>query len=251
VAVAVGALAAWYLQRDHEKTDESEISVGVTHEPRRGGVRPLAANGFDFYLLAMTLHPAFCAEHARKAECRTGEPVPLSIHGLWPESLQPGTYPRDCAGPALDLDPGLALELAPLMPGMADDLHVHEWRSHGTCSGLADDEYFRQTLELARRIDRVLRAKLTTLAGQSTSASELRALAEQYDPGLARSLTFHCRTLREAPSGTRGQAYLVEIRQCVDDDGPDGAPRTLLDCASVNRRDQGCGREFQIAEARR
>ena len=56
------------------------------------------------------------------------ELVPLSIHGLWPERLAPGKYPRDCAGPALQLDGGLELELAPLMPGMADGLHEHEWR---------------------------------------------------------------------------------------------------------------------------
>ena len=36
------------------------------------------------------------------------------------------------------------------MPGMADDLHEHEWREHGGCSGLDDDEYFRHALELAR-----------------------------------------------------------------------------------------------------
>jgi hypothetical protein len=39
-----------------------------------------------------------------------------------------------------------------------------------------------------------------------------------------------------------------EVRQCVDNDGPGGAPGTLLDCATVQRRDQGCGRSFLIAE---
>ena len=68
-------------------------------------------------------------------------------------------------------------------------------------------------------------------------------------PGLGASLTFHCRTLRGAP--VRGEPYLVEIRQCVDDDGPGGAPGTLLPCEDWHRVDQGCGRSFHIAEAAR
>lgn len=199
----------------------------------------------------MTSHPAFCADgHAREPECRAGVSVPLSIHGLWPERLAPGKYPRDCPGPSLSLDAGLELELQPLMPGMADGLHEHEWRAHGRCSGLDDDAYFRATLELARRLDAVLRAKLTTLAGQVVSARELRDYADSYQPGLGASLTFHCRTLRNASAAQRGEPFLMEIRQCVDDDA-DGLPATLLDCARVKRRDQGCGAAFRIAEAAR
>ena len=113
--------------------------------------QPEVSVDFDFYLLALTLHPAFCADgHARQRECRGGESVPLSIHGLWPEKLEPGSYPRDCAGPRLDLDPRLARDLSRLMPGMAAGLHEHEWRTHGTCSGLEDDDYYRRTLVRAR-----------------------------------------------------------------------------------------------------
>jgi ribonuclease I len=218
----------------------------AANSPSRG------AESFDFYLLALTWHPAYCADgNEREPECRTVVPVPMSIHGLWPERLAYGKFPRDCNGPALDLEGGLALELAPLMPGMADGLHQHEWRKHGRCSGLGDDEYFRHTLELARRVDRALRAKLTTLAGRTTSAAELRAYADSQQPNLGATLTFHCRNLRDAPMEHRREPYLMEIRQCLDDDGANGAPGTPLKCASVNRRDQGCGAKFRIAEASR
>jgi ribonuclease T2 len=226
-----------------DKTDQPKVSVATPGPPR--GAR------FDFYLLALTLHPAFCAEHDHKPECRTHSPVPLSIHGLWPETLAQGKYPRDCAGPALRLEPALARELAPLMPGMADRLHEHEWRKHGTCSGLGDDEYYRETLRLARRLDALLRDRLTTLGGGSSSAAQLREHVERRAPGLGASLTFHCRTLRDSAPARRGHAYLVEIRQCLDDDGPGRRPLTPLDCATVNRRDQGCGASFQIASERR
>ncbi len=69
-----------------------------------------------------------------------------------------------------------------------------------------------------------------------------------FSPGLGRTLTFHCRTLRGASSR---RPYLIEVRQCVDNDGPGGAPGTALDCAVVKRRDQGCGASFRIAGATR
>ncbi len=237
VAVLVafcGVLVAWMARRDPGQQ---------TAEPSKSATSPA---DFDFYLLAMTLHPAFCADgHARKPECRAGRTSMLSIHGLWPERLAPGEYPRDCPGPRLDLEPQLAQDLAILMPGMADGLHEHEWRAHGTCSGLGDDEYFLRTLELAHSFDAVFREHLTTLAGRSTSAAGLRAFADRQVQGYGETLTFHCRTLRDAP--IRGEPYLVEIRQCVQADGVRGQRMVLMNCAEVQRRDQGCGRSFHIA----
>jgi ribonuclease T2 len=203
---------------------------------------------FDFYLLSMTAHAAFCADgHAGKRECRAHDQRPLVIHGLWPENLEPRTYPRDCPVPKLSLDPMLEQQLRELMPGMEEGLHEHEWREHGGCSGLDDDEYFQRTLELARPIDAALGARLTTLAGRETSAGELREIAELFRPGIGPTLTFHCRNLR----GRDNVPVLFEVRQCVDNDGPGGAPGTLLECASVKRRDQGCGASFRVAERER
>ena len=205
---------------------------------------------FDFYLLTLTSHPAFCADgHERKTECRA--PVPLSIHGLWPEKLQPGKYPRDCAGPRLDLEPGLERELRLLMPGMAEGLHQHEWRKHGRCTGLGDDDYFRHTLDAARILQAALADELASRAGKEIRAQELRDIANAYAPGLGATLTFHCRTLKNASREHRREPHLLEIRQCLDDDGASGAPGTPLDCASVQRRDQGCGGRFRIAETTR
>lgn len=256
--VAVALFAAWNSQQRGPEPRNADPPVAQAPGlPSQAGPVPQPAatktaasgraRGFDFYLLALTAHPAFCADgHAREPECRVAS-APLSIHGLWPEKLEPGRYPRDCQGPPLSLDHGLELELQPLMPGMADDLHEHEWRTHGRCSGLDDDVYFRATLELARRVDGVMRARLATLAGEITDARELREYADSYEAGLGATLTFHCRTLRNAPEAHRREPHLVEIRQCVDDDGAGGAPGTLLDCGRVNRRDQGCGKGFRVA----
>jgi ribonuclease I len=215
---------------------------------RDGQPPPLRRDAFDFYLLALTIHPAFCADgNLGKRECRDGGGGPLVIHGLWPENLKSGAYPRDCPAGRLALAPELTRELAAYMPGMASDLHVHEWRKHGGCSGLDDDEYFRRTLALARALDRALHPILTTHAGRRITAAQLRAAADSRQPGLGATFTLHCRSLRGAPPAQRGQAFLIEVRQCIDNDAADGGPGTLLDCATVRRRDQGCGASFNIA----
>ena len=238
-----GVLLAWLFQRDAGTSPpdvvDHQASEARAAEPARTGAT------FDFYLMALTLHPAYCADgNARRQECRSDVRRALVIHGLWPERMEPRTYPRDCPAPPLDLQPALAIELAALMPGMADGLHQHEWRTHGGCSGLDDDDYYRRALELARGVDLALGAKLTTLAGRETNAAELREVAELFSPGLGRTLTFHCRTLRD---GQSRRPYLIEVRQCVDNDGPRGAPGTALVCAKMKRRDQGCGASFLVA----
>jgi len=228
-------------------------STAQSQDVERAGPRIYATRAdFDFYLLALSWHPAFCADgHENQPECQVRQPHPLAIHGLWPEKLAAGAYPHDCRAPRLDLAPALAHELEAYMPGMEANLHEHEWRTHGGCSGLDDDLYFQQTLDRARNLDAALRAELTSLAGRETTAATLRAAAEEYAPGLGATFVLQCRTLRDAPAAWRNRPFLVEVRQCIDDDGPNAAPGTLLDCESVGRRDQGCGAAFRIAELSR
>jgi ribonuclease T2 len=240
VITVTAVLVAWF------SGGRSPLPVGVPSEMTGGtagtSLPARVAASFDFYLLALTLHPAFCAEHRGMRECRTNTHRALAIHGLWPERFEPRTYPRDCPAPALQLDPGLEQRLADFMPGMAADLHEHEWREHGGCSGLDDDVYFSRTLELARELDAALGARLTTLQGRETTPEELREAANHFRPGIGATFTLHCRTLR----GASDRPALVEIRQCIDNDGQGGAPHSLLDCGALRRRDQGCGAVFRV-----
>lgn len=244
----LGALSAILYERDSSvppSASPPEGRAARTAAPKSDAA--VSRADFDFYLMAMSVHAAWCADGNRdRRECRAGSDRPLVIHGLWPERLEPRTYPRDCPGPRLDLEDATANELRPFMPGMQSGLHDHEWREHGTCSGLGDDDYFRATLTLARGLDAALRTVLTSHAGDTIDAADLRTAANRLQPGIGRTFTLHCRTLRDAPRSQRNQPYLVEVRQCVDDDGPGGAPGTPLDCASVKRRDQGCGGSMRI-----
>ena len=207
---------------------------------------------FDFYLLSLTLEPAFCEDgNQRIRQCRAldGESfarTPLVLHGLWPEDRVPGRYPRDCPGPPLALQPATRAALAPWMPGMREGLDRHEWRSHGTCSGLDDDAYFRHAIAGTRVANLALGEAIRRHAGSGTTAAALRAAADRARPGYGENVVFVCRNLRSDDPAKRRRPHLLEVRVCLDDDGPDGAPGRLLRCADVGRRDQGCGGTFMI-----
>jgi len=259
VIAILGALWTWYsVNQKHAPSADAPARMPPAREETRERENPVTPGGasrgadFDFYLMSMSLHAAFCADgHGRSPECNVAPPRPLVIHGLWPERLDAGAYPHDCPASRLDLDPALASELEAYMPGMRANLQDYEWRKHGGCSGLDGNEFWRDALGLARTLDSALASKLTTLAGQETSARELRDAADQFRSGLGATLVFQCRTLRDAPDERRRRPFLVEVRQCVDNDGAGGAPRTPLYCATVERRDQGCGGRFFIAESAR
>jgi ribonuclease T2 len=252
-ALVIGALVAWYSQHSRKSAAAPAARQEI---PSRSGERPQADESprnpaaradFDFYLLALSMHSTFCADHERLAECRMEAAPPLVIHGLWPERRQSGAYPHDCPAPRLNLAPALARELEELMPGMRQDLHEHEWREHGGCSGLDDDDYFRHLLGLARPLVSALRAELTTHAERDLRADDLRAAADSAQPGLGATLTFHCRMPGGVPRG--GRPWLSEIRQCVSMDST-GVPGEPVDCAGFGRRDQGCGASFHVPGGR-
>ena len=220
--------------------------------PANNNARSGRGESFDFYLLALSLAPAFCEDgHQQKRECQALNPqgfaaTPLTLHGLWPENLRPETYPRDCGKGAPTLSAATRQSMERWMPGAADGLARHEWSKHGTCTGLAADDYFNSAMRWTEQINLALAASLRSAVGGSTDAATLRAAANSVRPGLGESIVFVCKNLRSAPSERRRRPYLVEVRACVDNDGPNGAPQTLLQCAAVDRRDQGCGGSFVI-----
>ena len=122
-----------------------------------------------------------------------------------------GSYPRDWVGPELERPHNLQRRLNRWMPDVEVGLERH-----------------------------------ARFAGRRVKAATLRAAIASRSPGFARGAVFMCKNLRSADPNKRGRPYLYEVRVCIDDDGPEGRPQTLLDCATVARREQGCGERFWI-----
>ncbi len=214
--------------------------------------RSVQRSSFDFYLLALTLESMFCQQgHAAGAQCRAFDAAefartPLPMHGLWPENLTPNTWPHDCGGPRLELDASLRAELVRWMPGAREGLEIHEWRKHGSCTGLAPAQYFSAAIDATRRVNEVLGPAIRAAAGRRVGADGLRRAADAAERGFGDSVVFMCHNLRGGARAAGNVPHLAEVHVCLAADGPNGAPGRLQSCAALGRRDERCGREFWI-----
>jgi len=107
---------------------------------------------FDFYVLTLSWSPSYCeAEGDRRRDseqCARGRPFAFVVHGLWPQYER--GYPRACVNPAPRIPDRLIDSMLDLMPARA--LVIHEWREHGTCSGLGAEQYFVAVRRARERI---------------------------------------------------------------------------------------------------
>lgn len=112
----------------------------------RGDSRP---GNFDFYVLSLSWSPSYCAlegPRANKQQCGTDRPYGFVVHGLWPQNEW--GYPANCqfdnAGNRGSFVPRqIVSSIADIMPSTG--LIAHQWRKHGSCSGLSQNEYFATT----------------------------------------------------------------------------------------------------------
>ena len=101
--------------------------------------------GFDFYVLALSWSPSYCAsfgDRANRQQCEADDPLGFVVHGLWPQFTT--GYPTE--GPTdrpLGVSRALSDSMLDIMPSTG--LIRHEWREHGTCSGLSQEDYFTAT----------------------------------------------------------------------------------------------------------
>jgi ribonuclease T2 len=183
-AVILTALGAAAVQAHHSR-NRTQSEAGV----------------FDYYLLSLSWAPTYCLTHQGE-EC-SGKGYGFVLHGLWPQ-FESGGYPERCASD-LDLSADAAAKGRTVYP--SEQLMRHEWREHGTCSGLDALAYFRT-------------------ADRATAAVKIPAPLEA--PGTARNLTaaqlidLFREANRSMPEGaltvacSRGE--LSEVRVCLTKD---------------------------------
>lgn len=95
---------------------------------------------FDFYVLALSWSPTYCASSGGRDEMQCGREKRFGFvtHGLWPQYER--GFPSDCRvtgrNPTRDQVDGM-LGVTP-SPGLVR----YQWRKHGTCSGLDPRAFF-------------------------------------------------------------------------------------------------------------
>ena len=104
---------------------------------QRGGGTP---GEFDFYVLALSWSPSYCETEATerdRLQCGA-RPFGFIVHGLWPQNER--GYPEDCPTDNPRVPDALVDEMLDIMPSRG--LIGHEWRTHGACTGLSQEDYF-------------------------------------------------------------------------------------------------------------
>ena len=164
-AVVLALIAAWeeggldQLVQQQFQTIGSDAPAGQTN---RTVNREERGTGFDYYVLALSWSPSFCEDSGdRKSnQCNGSRSYGFVAHGLWPQ-YETG-WPDFCDVRARVPDRTVDMML-PIMP--AKGLIFHQWKKHGTCSGLDPREYFQVTKDAydsvvipkeLRRLDRTL-----------------------------------------------------------------------------------------------
>jgi ribonuclease T2 len=183
--------------------------------------RQSAPGQFDFYVLALSWSPSYCAAAKERAPDRApdqqcaGRPFSFVVHGLWPQYEE--GFPSYCKVPAPRLDRAIVSGNLDLMP--SPRLIFHEWDRHGTCSGLSPRAYF-ETVRKARAVVKIPDDYLELEKPATVTPDDVAEAFLKANPGLSRShLAIACDKTR-----------LTEIRVCLTKEF------TFRDCAEVTRR---------------
>lgn len=111
---------------------------------------------FDYYALVLSWSPTHCAARKKRddrpdPQCspRQGQrPYAFVLHGLWPQYER--GYPERCYTEFKPFVPKRVINgMLDIMP--SPGLIIHEYKKHGTCSGLRPDGYYGLSRSIYRK----------------------------------------------------------------------------------------------------
>ena len=188
--------------------------------PALAGERGAPTGVFDFYVLSLSWSPSYCAAEgadANRQQCGRERPYAFVVHGLWPQ-YEDG-YPEYCRSKRPQRVPNALVDrYRDIMPSAG--LMGHQWRKHGMCTGVAQEDYFALTRKARERVETppALR-NLEKPVMVSPEAVEEAFLAA--NPGLE----------KDAIAVTCDRRYLREVRICMTKD------MEFRTCEAVDRKD--------------
>lgn len=104
---------------------------------------------FDLWVLSLSWSPSYCeATGNARGDAQCARPFAFVVHGLWPQYAR--GWPQDCDTREREPSRPLVDSMLDVMP--SPGLVRHEWRKHGTCSGLSAESYFRVIRKLFEKI---------------------------------------------------------------------------------------------------
>ncbi len=182
---------------------------------------------FDFYVLSLSWSPSYCAAEGPRAnaqQCGLRRPFGFVAHGLWPQDER--GYPSGCSfdpsrGRGSYVPRGIVSGMSDIMPSTG--LVVHEWRKHGSCSGLSQSDFFATLRRAYQQVS--IPANLRSLSGdRQVDPMQVERAFIAANPGLT----------PDGSSVTCRRNYLQEVRICMTKD------LDFRACPEIDR--QSCGK---------
>lgn len=165
-----------------------------------------AEGNFDYYMLSLSWAPDFCARpdvQKSERECGVSRHNAFVVHGLWPQA-ETGRSPEQCA-PASPVAAAIVQRMLNYIP--SEGLIQHEWKEHGTCTGLPTAEYFDQVARVADSV--LIPAEYKNLNRRiEVSPSEIERKFAGANPGFP----------ADAFRTSCGGGDLAEVRVCFTKD---------------------------------
>ena len=140
LAATAAILAALFFAAGCEP-ESKDASAPQTQSAAAAGTSLPVGKGFDFYVLSLSWSPSYCeaeGEEANRQQCDAARPYAFVVHGLRPQ-FERG-FSENCSTGEQDVSRETLRTLYDIMPSAG--LIRHQWRKHGACAGLSQDDYF-------------------------------------------------------------------------------------------------------------
>ena len=182
------------------------------------------AGEFDYYALVLSWSPSYCAGASENddQQCNRsdGKRYSFVMHGLWPQ-YEKG-YPQMCRTARRPYVPQPLIDkMLDIMP--SGGLIVHEYRTHGTCSGLQPESYFALARQLYGKI-RIPERFVNPFEAQTASPADVISNFMRANPDIKPGM------IAVACGGAGNR--LKEIHICFS---KDGKPRSCGDNENQRR----------------
>lgn len=183
------------------------------------------AGKFDYYALVLSWSPTHCQESSSdrdEMQCnrRDGRRYAFVLHGLWPQYER--GFPEACPVRGRPFVPRPVIDnMLDIMP--APGLVIHEYKKHGTCSGMSPAQYFGFARKAFRGI-KIPERFVNPFESQQISGGEVEDEFIKANPGLKRDMI----------AVSCGGSKLQEVRICLS---KEGAPRA---CGDNEKRSASC-----------
>jgi ribonuclease T2 len=192
-------IAAYVADKQRTAPELQTLQTSLAGKPTQDN----AQQGFDFYVLALSWSPSYCEIKGSEADAEQcgGKPLGFTVHGLWPQYER--GFPENCSiGQSGGVSRDILRKIDAVLP--ADGLARHQWRKHGTCSGLTQQAYF---LTLSDAFSRIIIPDEYRRADQARTVSPKRVEANfrAVNPGIP----------ADGFAPVCNDGYLTEVRICM------------------------------------